>query len=428
MGIREILGRLARAAPIPVFPVAGADAIEAVRDLRLRPEIELVATPRHASILLVAGDFGVNPIPGLALVHDQMPLPRVTVHWNDKSLGDVHGHVVGGDEADLVEALSALDREILTAPDGSEPPILPDVDLVDWRGVGPYGHGGKGMTGGTPFGRPLAERAPDRDGLELDQLPITIGPWVGALPPGLQVAVKFQGDVIQEIEVVSAFGPTRPDDVFAAALHTPTPVAILELERARRHLRWLADALRFHGLPALGLWALRLAHDLSPQDQTEVEDLLRSVRRSWVIKMVLSRIDGGFDDRSMRAGLGPLTRAAGLEDDARMDDPAYQALDFQPILGRLGDPAGWWRQRMAEIIQSLDISSRAGDMTAFGVGSVEGPRGRLQADNPGTSTPLELLPGLLTGLEWGDAAAVVWSLDIDPFASMAADLPVGVES
>ncbi len=427
MGIRAILARLAHTAPIPVFPVTGADAIDAVRDLRLRPEIELVSTPRHASVLLVAGNFGVNPVPGLALVHDQMPLPRVTVHWKGEIADDAHGQVVSGDEANLVEKLSALDREILVAPGLSDPATLPDVDPVDWRGVGPYGHGGKGMTGGTPFGRPLAERAPDRDGIELDQLPVTIGPWVGALPPGLQLRVKFQGDVIQEVEVVPAFASTRPDNVFVAALHTPTAVAILELERARHHLRWLADALTFHGLPALGLWALRLAHDLGPQDRTEVEDLLKSLRRSWVITMVLSRIDGALDG-SLGAGSGPLARAAGLEDDARLDDPVYQALDFQPILGGTGGPAAWWRQRMAEIVQSLDLSIRAGDMTAFGRGSVEGPRGRLHADNPDASTSLELLPGLIAGLEWGDAASVIWSLDIDPFARMDVEVPAGMET
>ncbi len=385
----------------------------------MRPEVELVATPRHATLLLVAGRFPSGAIPGLAVVHDQIPVPRATVRWNGEVSDEISSaRLVGGDEEDLIATLVALHREMMADPSRSGPPILPDVDAVEWRGVGPYGHGGKGMTGGTPYGRPLAERAGDRDGIELDQLPVTIGPWVGALPWGLELAVKLQGDLVQEVEVGPRLSTDPPTDVFSMATRKPMTVAVLELERARHHLRWLADALSIQGLSALGLRALRLGKILTPHHQREVRRLLAMVRRSGIFGLALNRA-GGEVTGSQAKGLGPVARAGGVDDDARRDEPAYRELGFQTILHQKGDAAARWRQRMAEVTQSLDLSDRAGDRTAFGAGLVEGPRGRITANGPSPSVVvLDLLPQLLSGLEWGDAVSLVWSLDIDPTESV----------
>ncbi|MFV1962398.1 MAG: hypothetical protein ACC658_11265 [Acidimicrobiia bacterium] len=415
MGVRKVLAGLARSAPVAVFPIVGSGARDMVRDLRLRHEVELVPTPRHATVLLVVGRFSPGAIPGLAVVHDQLPVPRATVRWKGNASDEISSaRLVDGDEEDLIATLVALNREILADPSRSEPPILPDVDDVEWRGVGPYGHGGKGMTGGTPYGRPLVERAADRDGMELDQLPVTVGPWVGALPWGLELLVKLQGDVIQEVEVGLPVVGERPTDVFSMATHEPVTVAVLELERARHHLRWLADALLIQGLSALGLRALRLSRILEPHHRQEAERLLAMVRRSGVFGFALNRA-GGEITGSPAAGLGPVARAGGLEDDGRLDEPAYRELGFEAVLHQKGDAAARWRQRMAEVTQSLDLCNRAGDRTAFGAGLVEGPRGRITVDGPSASDViLDLLPQLLSGLEWGDAVSLVWSLDIDP--------------
>jgi hypothetical protein len=398
-----------------------------VRDLRLRPEVELVPTPRHASVLLVAGSFLPGEVPGLAQVHDQIPLPRATVRWRADGGEEVPATgQVDGDEEELIAALVALHRELLVDLSRAEPPVLPDVDPVEWRGVGPYGHGGKGMTGGTPYGRPLAERADDRDGLTLDQLPVSIGPWVGALPPGLRLRVKLQGDLIQEVEVGSPVAPAKQSaDVFSRAIHEPVSVAELELERARHHLRWLADALLVQGLAALGRRALRLARSLTPQHQREVERLLTMVRRSGVFGLALNRA-GGEVTGSAPEGLGPVARASGLSEDARLNEPVYRALGFKAILHRDGDVAARWRQRMAEVGQSLELCARAGDRTAFGEGWVEAPRGRTTADGRSPSVSLlDRLPDLLPGLEWGDGVATIWSLDIDPMVGVGAAADVG---
>ncbi|MFL6122163.1 hypothetical protein [Actinophytocola sp.] len=72
------------------------------------------------------------------------------------------------------------------------------------------GHGGHSSHGGhdhhmagmdMPGGVPMADRAPDRDGLMLDQLHVPLGPALPLWPPGLIVHTTLQGDVIQDASV-----------------------------------------------------------------------------------------------------------------------------------------------------------------------------------------------------------------------------------
>jgi hypothetical protein len=414
MGLREVIWSVARTAPTPVFAVVGGGSRHAVQRLRLNPGLELVASPRRAAVLLVAGRFRGEDIPGLSVVHDQMPPPRVTVRWLGEQLPELPGALhVTGDESDLAAAIVGLGNGGLADPAQWEQPIQPDVDQVEWRGVGPYGHGGKGMTGGTPFGRPLAERAPDRDGLELDQIPVTFGPWGGPLPAGTRLRVGLQGDLVQQVELEAPIVASEPRGVFEAALQAPQPIADIELARARHHLYWLAEALTVHGLAAMGTRAVRIAGELSTHSIQPVQQLSRMVRRSGVHRLALRGL--GVVQASEAAGLGPVARASGQDDDARVDDRAYREIGFRPLTGDTGDAAARWRQRLAEIAQAVELAARAGDRTAFGNGVVEGPRGRLTLDGPPPGARINAgLPDWLPGLEWGDAVSVVWSLDPDP--------------
>ncbi|HDK46159.1 MAG TPA: hypothetical protein ENG94_07790, partial [Actinobacteria bacterium] len=230
--------------------------------------------------------------------------------------------------------------------------------------------------------------------------------------------VTFQGDIIQEASV----GPTTVTAAiappFREALDRPVPIADVELARARHHLRWLAEALRLQGLGAAGLRALRLAERLTPQDGDAVDAMARTVRRSGAFAWGLG--SAGRVDPSLTGGLGPVARAGGRPDDARLEDPTYRSLGFSPITFDGGDPRSRWRQRLAEITQSLELVTQGRDRRAFGEGVVEGPRGRLEEGAPTPSSRmLELLPALLTGLEWGDAVTCLASLDVDPAEAIA---------
>lgn len=412
MGVRSILSRLAATAPVPVFAVVGGGADEAMAKLRCDPKVELVATPRHASVLLVAGAFPPGEIRALAQVHDLLPVPRLTVRLGGERPAEFDGAVLLGDDVEaLASSLVGLAHELHVGLRPSEPAILPDVDAVEWRGVGPYGHGGKGMTGGTPYGRPLAERGSDRDGLALDRLPVTLGPWSGVVPSGLELSLALKGDLIVEAQLGPVSIASGPHTIFERAIEEAVPIRDLEVARARHHLRWLGDALGVHGLAALGARASSLSGRITPESRGEAEQLFRYITRSGLLRFVLDAVGEVGEDGT--EGLGPVARAAGNEDDARIDDLGYRRVGFRPLVQHRGDAAARWRQRMGEVLQSLDLAVAAGDGVGFGSGLVEGPRGRLTLDRRRVSA-VGLVAGLLEGREWGDGVAAVWSLDLDP--------------
>ncbi|MHB1131569.1 MAG: NADH-quinone oxidoreductase subunit D-related protein, partial [Chloroflexota bacterium] len=311
-----------------------------------------------------------------------------------------------------------VQRDLLAGRRASEPPILPDLDQAPWRGVGPYGQGGTGMTGGVPYGRPMAGLAPDRDGLRLDVLPLRVGPFFPRFPTGLVLAATLAGDVIVEAAAeespFSLLGGSAGPNLapFVRALAEPVAVRELELARARSHLRWLVDALVAQGLPALAHRTLRLAQQVGPGDGPAVRDLARVLGWTQVLRWPTRGVGRLAPEDAALAG-GPVARASGFADDARLADPAYRALGFQPVVFPEGDAAARWRQRLAEAARSLDLAARAGGRHTTPGEWVESPRGRLGRSGTPTTRLLPLLPGLLRGLEWGDAVATLVSLDLD---------------
>lgn len=182
-----LLSVLARGAEIPVFPVAGAQGLTLLEPLRARPGLRLVETPRHARVLLVAGEVAATRARALERVHAQIPSPRGTVWWHAQPLF-ARGEAVAGNDP-----LPAIRR----AASADDPDQRPNVPPHPWQGMGPHGQGGKGMMGGTPYGRPMAMTADDiRDGLALDAYVARFGPFLPMLPPGLVLDLTLQGDVI----------------------------------------------------------------------------------------------------------------------------------------------------------------------------------------------------------------------------------------
>ena len=401
----------ARTAPVPVFVVAGVTGRVAAELLHLDKRVRVVASPRHAMLLLIVGTVDAQLQEPLQRLHDALPPPRATLWWDLR--GDIEPLLPAvrvEPDGDVAAVCVQRAEGFLDGSLHSETPLLPDVERHPWRGVGPYGQGGTGMTGGHPYGRALANRADDlRDRLALDAVPLTVGPFFPALPDGMVLRVVFQGDVVQDLEVLHT--PTAIEDagdVFRRAIHEPTAVRVLEEARAASHLRWLGRAVRLVGLPALGERALRLS--LNPEPST-VRRLVRLVRR---VAPVVTKGVGvlSHDDVSDR-GLGPVARASGARDDARADDPAYRALGFEPVVGRGGDVWARWRQRLEEIQQSVDLATKAGSAVTGGDGRpIEGPNGPVGVD--GFTAMLTLLPEWLQGSEWGDAVTAIASLDLNP--------------
>ena len=426
----SFLDRLAAKSTPPVFVAAGMGAAEVVAQLEASGEIHRVDSPAAATVLLVVGGIPRALEPSVAAVHDGMPHPRGTVHL---PLGFDHGSLptsphalVAGSAEDALAVIRTVFAELMSGRRPSDPPLLPNVDPNPWRGVGPYGQGGSGMTGGTPFGRPLAELRADRDGLRLDVLPLRIGPLFAPLGTGVTLETTMAGDVIVEAQLAdSPFA--QPSDggsptIFQRALNMQVPIAELEIARARDHLRWVASSLAVMGLPALAMRALRLAAEPVP-DARRVAALGRRLRALRIPSLPWAG-RGPLDSDAVRGlALGPVSRASGERDDARTDEPSYRRLGFEPLIGKAGDAAERWNLRLREAAASLDLAQRAGGTEAWGSGVVESPRGRLTPTSAPFSRVQALVPRLVEGLEWGDAVVSLASLDID--ASEVAAVAVG---
>lgn len=421
MGLTSRLEHLAANARVPAFAVAGSGTRDAVQDLRLRSEIRILDSPKAASILIVAGPVASGHAVALARIHDALPHPRATLLWGPQgelaSLPGTPAIIVT--DRDPVAVVVAAYRDLVLGKRPSEPAILPDVDQAEWRGVGPYGQGGSGMTGGTPYGRSMAELGPDPDGLRLDVVPVSVGPFFPRFPSGLVLDVRFSGDLVLEaavgeLPIGSPPGSPRMSlRPFLRALSEPVPIAELELMRARHHLRWLANALVAHGLPALGARALRLALRIQPGDDAALRRLVRLV--GWTQVTGWSTRGVGMVSAPDVAGLGagPVARASGLAEDVRAEDPAYRSLGFEPIVRHGGDAAARWSLRLAETAASLDLARRAGEARTTPTGHVESPTGRLEPGSAASGRLLALVPQLLRETEWGDAVATLVSLDLD---------------
>lgn len=419
-----LIARLAARADIPVFPVVGIGGRADARLLGMLEGVRVVDHPRAATLLVVVGRPTRALLLPLLTVHDQLPTPRATVWWRVGSGGDELMAAVGpvavcppGDGA----ALRALFCALASGARPSDPAALPDIETA-WRGIGPYGQGGTGMTGGNPYGRPLPARAPDPDGLELDQLQLRVGPAFPPLPPGLVLDVGVQGDVIRTVAVGDnpftrwpgdpPFGPLDSQGFFDAS-KSPTPLAAIELARARHHLRWAAGALGLHGLAARGRSVAGLADSLDASSGAAVGRLIdrllarRSLRSTIEGVGVLSREDA-------RAAGGPVARAAGIAVDARTDDPGYEGLGFEPVSNEGGDAWARFVQRLEEARQAVDLARRSLDQVRESGPALEGPRGPLAPVGMITGAWLaDVLPTLLVGSEWGDAVSAVVSLDLD---------------
>lgn len=446
------LERGAATAPVPTFVAVGAGARDAVVGLRRRPEIRLVASPRQATVLLVAGRIPDALDLPLARVHDQLAHPRATVWWGGDPpdrLADLTadlpgtpdgqpGRTDGGPqpltvpaEDDVVDTVVGCHRLLIEGGRASEPHLLPDRPPTPWQGRGDHGQGGKGMMGGTPYGRPMAMTGPDRDGLALDQLPVTVGPFLAPFPAGLTLELTLQGDVIQEASVganpfarpADATGETASsanrtgrgrvftDDPFDRARTQPVSIIELEMARARHHLTWLAHALAVQGLDALAKRVAHQAEHLEVGDGTVVLRLARTLERTGTVHLVGAGI-GRVPARGAETLNGPVARAAGHPRDARRRDPAYQRLGFAVVTQHAGDVSARWRQRLAETAQAVDLAQRAaagGGIRTRPDTPVEDPRGQPEDH----ARLLEVLPELVTGLEFSQAVTTVVSLDLD---------------
>ena len=225
--------------------------------------------------------------------------------------------------------------------------------------AGDSGHDMGGME--MPGGISMADRRPDRDGLTLDALTITLGPVLPAWPSGLVVRTLLQGDVIQEASVATvgpageSFWSGQPG-IGAWRLDSCTRLLTVA---GWTHAAAVAARLRDHVLAGGRLGA-------------DFQRWARQVRRSRVLRWSLS-------------GVGVL------------DGPEWADTQW----------AGDAQARLVRWIEEIDGADGADDTDS--------------EPELGPDRILATLPGLLAGTEFAQARLIVASLDPDLERVRAAD-------
>jgi Ni,Fe-hydrogenase III large subunit len=135
---------------------------------------------------------------------------------------------------------------------------------------------------------------------------------------------------------------------------------------------------------------------------------------------------------------GPVARAAGLENDARVGDAAYCSFGFAPVTRTSSDALARLEVRLHEVIQSLELLEKAGTwMLSTPAGSsnaseatvaLEMPRGEASIHvvldqrevsavhvSVPSSMHVDMLPVVAEGVELADSLVATASLDISPW-------------
>jgi len=278
------LDRLALGSPAPVYAAVGAMGLGGALQLMLYPDVRLVGSPRHAAILLVTGNIGDKTLADLHRLHDQLPHPRATVWWRMDPPPHWDHPITVPESGDIAAILSSVWRALLCSERRSESDCLPDAPPNPWRGIGPHGQGGKGMMGGTPYGRPMAMTGDDiRDGLTLDVYEACFGPFLPTMPPGLALHLTLQGDVIQKAGVEHE--PYAQDGLAVS------PLAVL------------AQILRLLELPALAERLIRAAAGDAAGRSQDIAALRRAFLWSGAHQAIPPGLGRTPDDVDLRARL-----------------------------------------------------------------------------------------------------------------------------
>lgn len=206
------------------------------------------------------------------------------------------------------------------------------------------GHGGHGdhhmHHGGVVAGLAMASTAPDRDGLELDALRVSLGPMLPGWPTGLMVAGSLQGDVLTGTDV--SWLDEAPGDLG----QVPASAAALDS---------LARFLLVAGWPTAARRARAARDDLvSPEDAVRERGrrtaaaLARTVRRSRTLRWSVRGIGASAD------GSEVLDRVLRWTDAATGGETVPDALGLEELSGLV---EGQELATVRLIVASVDLAS-----------------------------------------------------------------------
>lgn len=243
MGLIEVLSGVASSrAHVLVAEAPGAFrervALERALDRRGWCAASSVA---DADVFAVVGEPGEALAAVVERVWGQMSEPRTRFHLHDEAevdalLGDAAAQLRGTPrrvaEPDLRHGFTPSRDDL-----SEEPGDHPGHDMAGGRDHGAM----------MPDGIPLAEGADDRDGLEMDELHLPLGPVLAHWPAGLVLRVTLHGDVVVDADVEQL--PGRAGTTLAADDPTTRAARLLDAARSVLTLAGLpSEAARAKGL------------------------------------------------------------------------------------------------------------------------------------------------------------------------------------
>ncbi|UUV29984.1 hypothetical protein NQK81_35270 [Amycolatopsis roodepoortensis] len=329
MDVRSWLLRRTPIRPLIVTTLGGTDVrLAAERAARIRAWRPALS-PAEANLLVVAGPGDPLMTPFLDSMWKQIPAPKARIHLDEPAavetgLASGVDRVHSADEQseagvdtdhgghDRIEA-GTMAEHGHSQPEHEEHQSMHGTPMAHHEHAEHMamshdhgGHAGHDMSGmEMPGGIPMADRAPDRDELKLDQLTVPLGPGLPAWPAGLLIRAKLQGDVIQDATVkVLGDAPAGAEPFWASAKRQPA-----------RPLDSCVRLLTVAGWEDAAATAARLRDDILMEKdvQSDVTRWARRVGRSRTLRWSLtglglldgpqwtdSPLEGDAYDRLMR--------------------------------------------------------------------------------------------------------------------------------
>jgi Ni,Fe-hydrogenase III large subunit len=305
---------------------------------------------------------------------------------------------------------------------------------------------------------------PSSDGLVMEPITFSFGPVATPLPGGVAADITLDGDVVAEAEIhtLLSAGRDAPDPLTPETWSLATTIereiatgssagpkeqwlrlAAVEVERALSHAAWLRAFARLLGWSTLVerctdaiasvTASAHLEEAAIEAARQQLDRLVRFLRRSRWLRYRTAGRAAISEERARELGLrGPAARASGVVDDARIDNPLYGRLGFEPIVGGEGDALARTLLRAREAVAALRLAGRALDQATGGDPHVgwaspvlEGPRGPLRASRGGSALRLEArgqdaaltaAGEAIVGAEWAAALVGLASFDLSPWS------------
>ena len=238
MGVRRVLARAAsgRVHVLVAEMPGGFLARVALEQELARRGWVAALSPAGADVLAVCGSPGGSLADRVDDVYDQLPGPRALVHVlvpdQVRAALDAAAQQLRDTGAQRRDARSRVSAGERSEDHG-------DTDHGNDHGDTDHGDTDHGDMEMAPAGIPLAEGAEDRDGLEMDVLHLPLGPVLPHWPAGLVVRCSLHGDVAADVRVERLSAPPGPREArgsrgpgapgYEAARRLDAVVAVLAL-------------------------------------------------------------------------------------------------------------------------------------------------------------------------------------------------------